>query len=115
MCVCMCVLYFSIAWPKCGHMAAILKIICRSICRALWLILREREKKFYFTSAKPGCRYMAAISEGGMSLHLRGKSRMQTRRPFYLFVVQLFIQRRVYIQIINIAFKVFLDIMSIIK
>ena len=34
---------------------------------------REREREFYFTPAKPGCGHMAATSEGGMSLRLRGE------------------------------------------
>lgn len=33
-CVCICVLYFLPGRPKCGHMAAVLKTTCRSICRA---------------------------------------------------------------------------------
>ena len=39
---------------------------------------REREIEFYFTPAKPGCGH---ISEGGMSLRLRGESKVQARRP----------------------------------
>ena len=31
---CVCMLYNSPARPKCGHMAAVLKTACRSICRA---------------------------------------------------------------------------------
>ena len=49
---------------------------------------REREREFYFTPAKPGCGHMAATSEGGMSLRLRGESKVQVRRPFYLSVVR---------------------------
>ena len=42
---------------------------------------------------------MAATSEGGMSLRLRGESKVQARRPFYLSAVQLSIQGRVCVQI----------------
>ena len=44
---------------------------------------------------------MAATSESGMSLRLRGESKVQARRPFYLSVVQLFIQGRVCAQIVE--------------
>ena len=53
---------------------------------------REREREFYFTPAKPGCGHMATAPEGGMSLRLRGESKVQARRAFYLSVVQLFTQ-----------------------
>ena len=55
----------------------------------------EREREFYFTPAKPGCEHMAAASESGMSLRRRGESKVQACRPFYLSVVELFIQGRV--------------------
>ena len=62
---------------------------------------RETEREFYFTPAKPWYRHMAATSEGGMSLRLRGESKVQARRPFYLSVVQLFTQGRVCVQIVE--------------
>ena len=69
-------------------------------CSASFIYL-EREREFYFTPAKPWCGHMAATSEGGMSLRLRGESKVQACRPFYLSAVQLSIQGRVCVQIVE--------------
>ena len=52
-------------------------------------IVKLREREFYFSPARPRCEHMAVASEGGMSLRLRGVSKVQAGGPFYLFIVQL--------------------------
>lgn len=46
---------------------------------------REREKVLFYASK-------ARVWAYGISLHLRGESKVQAGRPFYLTVVRLFIQ-----------------------
>ena len=52
----------------------------------------ERAREFYFSPARPRYEHMAVDSEGGMSLHLRGVSKVQASGPFYLSIVQPIIQ-----------------------
>ena len=56
---------------------------------------------FILRQQSPVVGNMAATSEGGMSLRLRGESKVQARRPSCLSAVQLSIQGRVWVQIVE--------------